>query len=462
MTEALARLGMAGFVPQLALGAGLVGALAAAAASAGGSAKGVSRAAALAALAAAFGLAWTAAPGATAGPLARVDGLGQSWILLFCAAALPFVAVGRADDEVVPILALSSVLGMALLAAAGNLIMLFIGLEFLSLPAYLLVARVPGRRSGAQEAAVKYFFMGSAAGALFLLGLACHYAASRTLAMTPAGGALAGAGVALMGCAALFKIGCVPLHFWLPDVYESSAPELSGFLSTAVKSAGVLLLMRVVALAPQSEFARALPALGAVTMLFGAVMALRQTRLQRLLAYSSVSHAGNLILGVGAWALQGLLPSAAAAVYLYLVAYALMSNGAFLFVRASGATTRKDLAGYARRQPWLAGLFAVLLLALGGVPPAAGFLAKLFVLWEAVKAGAYFPALAGGAASLIGLGYYLGLIRDMYFLDTAAEPAVRPAADGAAGTALFLCAIPAALLGLFPQLVSFFARRLSL
>lgn len=456
--EMLARFPLPGLAPQLALGAGLAAALAAGAAR---RAPAVSRAVAAAALLCAAALAWTTEPGAAAGVLARVDGFALAWILLFCVGALPFVAAARSRDEVVPALALASVLGMGLLAASSNLIMLFIGLEFLSLPAYLLVARAPGRRSGAQEAAVKYFFMGSAAGALFLLGLACHYAASRTLALSASGGALAGAGVALMGCAALFKAGCVPLHFWLPDVYESAAPELAGFLSTAVKSAAVLLLMRVVALAPQSAFARCLPALGALTMIFGALMALRQPGLQRLLAYSSVSHAGNLILGVGAWAAQGLAPAAAAAVYLYLAAYVLMSNGAFLFVRVSGLTTRAELLGYARRAPALAALFCVILLALGGVPPAAGFLAKLFVLWEALKAGLLLPAFLGGLASLIGLGYYLGLVRDMYFSEPAAAGAPACVPGRGAAAALCVCALGSAALGLAPGLIGVFTGWLS-
>lgn len=442
---------------QLALGAGLVGTLLAGTFAWPARA---SRALAAVALAAAAALAAQALPGSASGPLLRVDGAAIAWQYLFCAGALPFALVARASDEVVPALLLASVLGMALLSASGSLVMLFVGLEFLSLPAYLLVARAPGRGAAAQEAAVKYFVMGSAAGALFLLGMACRYAATRGFSLEPSGEPLALVGVALMGAAALFKIGCVPLHFWLPDVYESSSPELAGFLSTSVKAAAVLLLMRVVGLAPDSAFARALPALGGVTALVGALLALRQTRLQRLLAYSSVSHAGNLVLGVGAWAAQGRAPAAAAAVYLYLAAYVFMSNGAFLFVRASGAKTRTELSGYGKRNLPAAVLFSVVLLALGGVPPGGGFLAKLFVFWEAIKAGLWAPALAGGLAALIGLGYYLGLVRDMFFSDSPKD-APAPEGDSRALAALAVCAIPAAVLGVFPQLIDLFTRWLS-
>lgn len=453
----LVRFPFVGFGPQLALGAGLLAALISGlwprvpAAS--------SRAVGAIALVLALVLAALTLPGTGEGMLIRVDGIAIGWQYVFYLGALPFALLMRSDDEVSPALMLGSVLGMALLAASANLLMLFIGLEFLSLPAYLLVARAKGRNAGAQEAAVKYFFAGSTAGAMFLLGLSLHYAASRTLALAPGIGPLAEAGVALMGAAALFKVGCVPLHFWLPDVYESAAPEVSGFLSTSVKAAGILLLIRVTSLAPSSGFAQALPWLGAATALFGAILALRQTRLQRLLAYSSMAHAGNLILAVGAWAAQGMVPTAAASVYFYLFAYLFMNNGAFGFLRVTGLSERSELAGYAAKRPMLAALFAALLLSLGGIPPAAGFLAKLLVFWEAIKAGLYVPVALAGLAALISLGYYLGLVRDMY-LDKPVVAEHVPAClfDRMVLTA---CAVPAALLGLLPWLPGVFARWLT-
>lgn len=390
------------------------------------------------------------------GPLIRLDPIGLGWQALIYAGALPLAALLRAEDEIPVALFFGSALGMGLLAAAGNFLMLFIGLEFMSLPAYLLVARGGGRGGGSREAAVKYFFAGSTAGSLFLLGMALYYAGSRSLAMVPASGPLADAGLALMGAAALFKVGAVPLHFWLPDAYEAAAPEVAGFLSTSMKAAGVLLVMRLATLAPASTFARALPAFGALTMLGGAALALRQERLQRLLAYSSISHAGFMLLGVGAWAAQGATASGAVAVYYYLAAYVFMSNGVFAFLRASGLSTRAELRGYAKREPRLAALFAILLLSLGGVPPTAGFLAKLLVLWDAVRAGLYGAALIGGLSALISLGYYLGLIRDAYFEEPSGElPEASAAARHKPSERLVLlaCALPAAVLGLAPWLV---------
>ena len=392
-------------------------------------------------------------------PLIRINGMSQAWQFLFFGGALFLACSMEMDDEIAVVLLLGSVLGMTLLACADHLFMLFIGLEFMSLPVYLLVARGWGRRPKAREAAVKYFFAGGLAGALFLMGMALFYAETKTLALSGVSGVpLAEAGIALMGVSALFKIGAVPMHFWLPDVYEASAPELAGFLSTAMKSAGFLLLMRLVALSPHGPLALWLPAIGALTMLFGSFLALRQWCLQRLLAYSSISHAGYLILGVGAWAAQGAKPAAAAPVFFYLAAYLLMSNGAFLFLKVSGISTRGELSGYARCQPVLAALFAALLLALGGIPPTAGFLAKLFIFWEAIKAGLYVPAAAGALAALVALGYYLGLIRAMYLDDpTGAAPAVLNR-----GALVYLCAIPAAVLGVFPWLLSAISRVLAL
>lgn len=437
--------------PQLCLAGGVLGALAA------GMLprlsprllRALGLAALLGAMAALLALDLGAAP-----PLLRLDGLGFALQFLFCAGALPLVLFLSGGDEVPLALTLGSVLGMGLLAVSDNAVMLFLGLEFMSLPAYLLVAR--SRSRGALEAAVKYFFAGGVAGALFLMGMALRYAASGSLALAPVAGPLADAGLALMGAAALFKLGAVPLHFWLPDVYEASSPELAGFFSTAMKAAATLLLFRLAGLGPASPFAAALPWIGGLTALAGALLALRQERLQRLLSYSSISHAGNLILGVGAWAAAGRSTAAATAVVFYLAAYLFMSAGAFAWLKVSGLCTRAELRGCAARRPLLAGLFAALLLALAGIPPTGGFLAKLLVFWEAVKAGLYGPLLLAGLGALLSLGYYLGLVRDMYF-----EAPTTPHAFGERRPGTWLvgtCAAAAVLLGLAPGLIGSLPR----
>jgi NADH-quinone oxidoreductase subunit N len=386
-------------------------------------------------------------------PLVSVDLKGLGWQLVIYAGALP-LAFCSAGDDVETALFLGATLGMGLLCVAGNLPMLFVGLEFMSLPAYLLVERAgAGSRGARLEAALKYFFAGALAGALFLLGLALYYAQTGLLGPgAVALGPMGRAGVALMAAAALFKIGAVPLHWWLPDVYGSSAPEVSGFLSTSMKAAATLFLVRVIQIAPDPMFAAVLPWLGAVTALFGALLALRQERLQRLLAYSSLSHAGLLILGVGAWVRLGGDAQSVACLLFYLGAYALMSNGAFLFLAATGVETRAQLRGLASRSAGPAAAFAVLLFALGGVPPTGGFVSKLLIFWQALRAGLGAPTAVAAVASIVSRGYYLGLVRDMYFEAPEGAAPAAPASGAEPRFILLVCALGAAALGLAPLL----------
>lgn len=437
--------------PQLALTGGVLGAL-----SLGLLRRPPAAALRLLALASIAGaMLLTAAPPAAplVSPLLRVDAMSAAWQFVVYLGALPLAYWHDGRDEVATALILGSVLGMSLLAAAANLPMLFIGLEFMSLPAYLLVARSrPGLRG--LEGALKYFFAGGVAGAFFMLGLALYYADARTLALASSLSPLGQAGAALMAAAALFKLGAFPLHWWLPDAYEAASPEVAGFLSTAMKAAAVLFLMRLCELAQGAAFARLLPAVGAATALVGAVMALRQERLPRLFAYSSIAHAGLLILGVGAWAASGRSPESANALLFYLGAYAFMSNGVFSFLKHSGCRTRAQLKGLGASMPAAAAAFTVLLFSLGGIPPTGGFLAKLLILWRAVDASLAWPAIAGAVSALISLGYYLALVRGLWFDEPDAEPAA--AAGGGAGLVVG-CAAGAALLGAAPWLMTVFS-----
>ena len=409
------------------------------------------RALTLAAPLAALWLIKSVLPGAMA-PLVVADMKGLCWQVVIFAGSLPLAYLSSGDD-VEAALFLGSVLGMSLLAVAGNLVMLFVGLEFMSLPAYLLVARAgDGEGRLRLEAAVKYFFAGALGGALFLLGLALYYAETRSLAPTLMTLGFQGqAGVALMAAGALFKIGAVPLHWWLPDVYSAAAPEVTGFLATSMKAAAVLFLMRVVELAPHAAFATALPGLGALTARVGAVLALRQERLQRLLAYLSLSHAGLLVIGVGAWAALGRPPAAVASLLFYLGADALMSNGAFAFLKASGASTRADLKGYAARVPGLAAAFAVLLFALAGIPPTGGFVAELLIFWQAVHASLAAPVVLAAIAALVSLGVCLGIVRDLYFEENSGVSTFEGASS--ARIVLLVCALGALVLGAAPLLL---------
>ncbi|MEK7234897.1 MAG: proton-conducting transporter membrane subunit [Elusimicrobiota bacterium] len=382
-------------------------------------------------------------------PILLCDSMSLGWQYLICLGALPLALWLDGEDDVMTALFLGSTLGMSLLAAAANLPMLFIALEFMSLPAYLLVARSrPGARG--LEAAVKYFFAGGVAGALFMLGLAMYYADTRSLAASTALSPLGQAGAALMAAGALFKLGAFPLNWWLPDVYEAAAPEVSGFLSTAMKSAAVLFLMRLCELAPQARFAAYLPAVGALTALTGSVMALRQERLQRLLAYSSVSNAGLLIIGVGAWAAAGRSTDGVRAILFFLGVYAFMSNGTFAFLKYSRLETRTQLKGRGFSMPAAAAAFTILLFSLGGIPPTGGFLAKLLLLWRAVDAQLPWPAAAGALSALISLSYYLGMTRELWF-EAPQGPGPKP---GEGAPLVIACAVGVLLLGAAPWLMS--------
>ena len=277
----------------------------------------------------------------------------------------------------------------------------------MSLPAYLLVAGCAARLPP-HEASVKHFFAGSRA-AVCSLG---HGPPLHCLVpgLGPGSGPM-GRRLALMGPRPSSLERLLPLL--ASGRLQLRAP--AGGPVTSIKSAALFLLMRLASLGPASALAACLPWVGAISALYGSLLALRQVRLQRLLAYSSVSHAGVLVLGVGAWAAQRCEPAAAAPLFFYGLVYLFMSNGAFLFLRHSGLSQRGDAAGYGKMRPIPAALFAVLLLSLAGIPPTGGFLAKLLIFWEAVKAGLYLPVAMAALASLVGLGYYLGLVRDMFF-----------------------------------------------
>ncbi len=459
--------------PQLAVACGLVGLLAA------GLGRGRAPSTELRGLAAAALLAAASLVPAAAsyGALFGWDGPARLWQPLFFLGALAPVALLPAADELPLALVLGSALGMSLLAAGRDLFVLFLGLELMSLPAYLLV--YASRRTRVSlEAALKYLFAGGAAAALYLLGMAATYAATGSFSLSAGAPAI---GLALMASAALFKIGAFPLHFWLPDVYQAASPELAGFLSTSMKAAGVLLLMRLLAAGAGSPaLAGALPIVAACTMTLGNVLALRQTSLQRLLAYSSIAHAGYLLLGVSAWAALGRTAAGAAAVYVYLLSYLAMNTGAFAALRLGGLSAVSDLRGLGRRAPRLAAALALMLVSLAGVPPTAGFLAKLLVFWDAVKAGLIGVVVVAALNSLVGLSYYFKLIRAMYFEDVweGAEPPAHtplpepppaaaagdepPALGRAGGLLLLACAVPTIAIGVCPWIadwVEYFLTR---
>ncbi len=345
-------------------------------------------------------------------------------------------------------LALLAAVGMCLLVRGADLLFVFVALELMSVSTYALVAylRVGTRPS---EASFKYFILGAFSSALFLYGTAlCFGATGRTSlsGIAAAGGGrllLAGLGLILAGLA--FKVAAVPFHMWTPDVYEGAPTPVTAFMAVGVKAAAFAVLVRILLSAFGARpFAAAwqplLEALAVLTMFGGNLLALGQRSVKRMLAYSSVAHAGYLLVAVASTARTGRAAAAAVrgeavtGLLFSLAAYTATTAGAFAalaaFERLSGSEPQPwDLdrfAGLAKRRPWAAAATAMLMLSLAGIPPSAGFVGKLLVFRAAVDAGLVPLAILGVIASLIGLYYYLRVVVVMYMEPAPAGAPVSP------------------------------------
>jgi len=362
--------------------------------------------------------------------------------------------------EYYPLL-LFAVVGVLVMAAATDLIVMFIGLETLSIAVYVL-AGLWKRDPRSNEAAIKYFLMGAFASGFMLYGIALiyavtestHLAAIASVAASPAGDStllLFGVGMLIVGFG--FKVSAVPFHLWTPDVYEGAPTSVTAFMSTAVKAGGFAAALRIlmVALGPATaELTNLLWLLAAATMTVGNVVALRQTSLKRMLAYSSIAHSGYLLVGLTAGT-----PQAGAAVLFYLATYAAMNLGAFgvmMMMARSGAPTENisDLAGLGRTRPMIAAAMAICMLSLTGIPPLGGFIGKLSLFAAALDAGFPILVLVAIANSLISAAYYLGVIRTMYFEEGDAEPV---AGRGYLGAATAIAVALTVILGVMPSTV---------
>jgi NADH-quinone oxidoreductase subunit N len=343
-----------------------------------------------------------------------------------------------AEFSAVLIFALS---GVMLISAGTDLLVLFLGLELMVLPGYLLVGFAK-RDPYSSEAAIKYFLLGSFSSAIFLFGLAFVWGltgTTRVAGVAEALGQIASGsrplsaglamGLAFMTTGVGFKIAAVPFHYWTPDAYQGSPTPVTGYLSVGPKVGAFALILRlfVEALGPlKADWLGVIVVLAAVTMTLGNLVALTQSNVKRMLAYSSIAHTGYMLVGLAAYAagriegLEGLL--------YYGAAYAFMNLGAFAVVAAlqkrQGVTSNLDtFAGLGRREPWLGVLMTLFLLSLTGIPPFAGFFAKAYVILAAVQAGgavgllAVLTVLNAAAAAF----YYLRVVVYMYMRDPATE-----------------------------------------
>jgi NADH-quinone oxidoreductase subunit N len=335
---------------------------------------------------------------------------------------------------------------MMLLSSSLNLIIVFIALELMSVSVYVLVGfRRNDRRSN--EASVKYYILGSAASAILLYGAALLYGATTSVDMGEIAQRVAqgGAGLnplVLLGILCvlvgfLFKIASVPFHMWMPDVYDGAPTPITGFMTTGLKAAVFISLVRVMA-SLTTVGALPQPALDSLhhvlwisallTMLIGNLIALQQTNLKRMLAYSSIAHSGYLLVGL----LAGLQsPEGYAAVFFYIVVYALMNVGAFavlsvLSQSGDSGLELSDISGLSEKHPWLSFALAVFLFSMAGLPPTAGFTAKYALFYSAIQTGEVWLVVLAVLCSTIAAYYYLRVLVYLYMKEPVGQGSAAP------------------------------------
>ena len=369
------------------------------------------------------------------------DGFTVFFTLMFCAVAAvavlqswDYVRRTRINHGEYYALILAATLGMILMAASNDLITVFLGLELMSLALYVLVGFRRGRLDSS-EAAMKYFLLGAFASGFLLYGIALLYGATGTthlgrmatfLADTPLLGnplLMMGGLLVLVGFG--FKVAAVPFHMWTPDAYEGAPTTVTGFMSAGAKAAGFAALLRLVLVALpglQHDWRPLLTAIAILTMTVGNITALLQTNIKRMLAYSSIAHAGYLLVAVVAGGLAG-----GSAALFYLAVYSLMNLGAFGVLALLGReqeerVTLADLSGLAVRHPGLAMAMTIFMLSLGGIPPTAGFMGKVYVFSVAIDAGQIPLVIVGVLNSALSIYYYLRVTVAMYMREPQGEP----------------------------------------
>jgi NADH-quinone oxidoreductase subunit N len=380
-------------------------------------------------------------------------------------------------------LLLFTTFGAMMLAAASDLLVLFLGLETMSIGAYALTAfRRTSPRSA--EGALKYFLLGSFAAALLLFGFALLYGATGHTDLVGVGAGLKGLAngdvlpdapplakgavapmvifaivLVLVGLA--FKVSAVPFHMWTPDAYEGAPTPATTYMAVAVKAGGFAMMLRVLLVVFGDEHLSSwtsgwppvLAAVAVATMTVANLIAGRQESVKRMLAYSSIAHAGYLLVGVVCTVRS---PQASASVMFYLLTYTVSTAGAFGALilcgsRGAEAVSYEDLAGIGRRHPAAALPFALFLLSLAGVPPTAGFFGKWFVFRAAMDGGYYWLTILGLVNSVLGAYYYLRVLVYMYMREpSAGAPVATPMRSGYVNAALILSAVLVIALGLMP------------
>jgi NADH-quinone oxidoreductase subunit N len=326
-----------------------------------------------------------------------------------------------------PVLIVLSTLGMLMLISAADLIALYLGLELMSLPLYVVAA---SHRSSlrSSEAGLKYFVLGALSSGMLLYGASLTYGFTGTVTFTGIAQAAAHGGTGLIfGLVFLFagfcfKVSAVPFHMWTPDVYEGAPTPVTAFFAAAPKVAGIAMFVRVAVMAfpgITAEWQQIVVFVSIASMALGSFAAIGQRSIKRLMAYSSIGHMGFALIGLAAGTSQGVQ-----GVLIYMAIYLSMTLGMFaviLSMRRSGGMveTIDQLSGLARTRPTMAFFMAVLLFSMAGVPPLAGFFGKFYVFLAAIQSGFYALAVIGVLASVVGAYYYLAIVKTMYFDEPA-------------------------------------------
>ena len=374
------------------------------------------------------------------------------------------ISEGSIQTEVFP-LTLFAVSGMLLFPVATDLITLFVALEVLSLPLYLMAGLSRRRRLLSQEAALKYFLLGAFSSAFFLFGGAFLYGYSGSLSLNGIVDGISSAGgndvflligIIFLSVGLLFKVGAVPFHNWTPDVYQGAPTPITGFMAACTKAAAFGAMLRIFYAglgADSQQWKPIIAAIAVLTMVVGALAAIGQRDIKRILAFSSVAHAGFLLTAV-----VSLNKNALGATLFYFVAYGLATLGAFGVVTlvrdsAGEVTDVNRWAGLGKRSPLVASIFALFLLSFAGIPLTAGFVGKFSLFSAAYESGNIYLVVAGVLSSAIAVFFYLRIILMLFFTDSNNDSVsvVLPTAMTRIGIAV--CAVATIILGIAPSLL---------
>lgn len=359
-------------------------------------------------------------------------------------------------------LILSAILGTFVMASGISLVSLYVGLELMALSSYVLVGYCK-LETKSNEGAVKYFVLGAMSSGILLYGISLVYGALGTLDLMEIKSGLQTApqdnlvlmlGIVLIAFGMLFKVAAVPFHVWSPDAYEGAPTPVTAFISVAPKAAAFAMFLRLFAgaLSPEIDHWRGVIwVAAAMTMIFGNIAALSQDNVKRMLAYSSIAHAGYALMGIVAGTAYGTW-----SILMYMLVYTFMNIGAFALVvlletRGYAGETIKDWAGLSKRAPALAAAMLIFLLSLAGIPPTAGFMGKLYVFAAAINAGYIWLAVIGVLMSAVSLYYYFRIVVQMYLLDGVEEDrGAELAQDRWAEGVVLVCALAVLAIGIYP------------